>query len=237
MTNNNPTPTIAPAPRRRCGKRALPILVAVAAAGAIAIFATVSFSQGFGPGNGPGPGYGRGMGPGMGQGFGPGGDGPGARQGGGGGFWRGGPFGGGAIDPAWAEARADRMVRHVAVEIGANADQQEKLSVIAKGLVKDVLPVREKMLAARQQARDLLTAQTGDRAALEKLRADQIATHDAASKRIVQALADAADVLTPEQRKKLNDLLPSRGGWGLGGGWGRGMGGGMMGRGMMGGWR
>lgn len=234
MTNNIPTPTIAPDQRRRRGKKALPVLAAVLAAGVIAAFATTSFSQGFGPGNGPGPGYGRGMGQGMGQGMGPGfgsgGDGAGWRHGGGPGFWRGGPFGGGAIDPAWAEARADRMVRHIAVEIGANADQQEKLSVIAKGLVKDVLPVREKMQTARQQARDLLTAQTVDRAALEKLRADQIATHEAASKRLVQALADAADILTPEQRKKLNDLLPSRGGWGFRRGHG-------MGWGMMGGWR
>ena len=111
-------------------------------------------------------------------------------------------------------------------------------STIAKGLVKDVLPVREKMLTARKQARELLTGEKVDRAALEKLRAEQIATHDAASKRLVQALADAADILTPEQRKKLDELLPSRGGWGFGrgGGWGFGHGMG-MGRGMMGGWR
>lgn len=232
MTDIHPTPTSIPATGRSRAKRAVPIVAAVLAAGAIAAVATTSFSQGFEPGYGPGPGYGRGMGPG----FGPGGDGAGFGSGwrhGGPGFWR----GGGTIDPAQAEARVDRMVRHIAVEVGANADQQEKLSTIAKGLIKDVLPVREKMIAARKQARDLLTAQTIDRAALEKLRADQIAAHDAASKRVVQALADAAEVLTPEQRTKLNDLLANRGGgWGFGRGWGHGPGWG-MGHGMMGGWR
>ena len=215
-------PTSQACCHRARAKKVIPYIVAIVAVGAIAAFATTSFGQGYGPGNGPGPGYGRGM---MGPGTGPGGDGQGF-----GGGWRHGFWGGGQVDPARAEARVDRMVRHVAVEVGANGDQQEKLATIAKGLVKDVLPLREKMVAARQQARDLLTAQTIDRAALEKLRADQIAAHDAASKRIVQGLADAAEVLNPDQRKKLNELIAShQGRWG--GGFGH-----HMGRGMMGGW-
>jgi len=227
----NIIPTSQPCCHRARAKKVIPYVVAIVAAGAIAAFATTSYGQGYGPGNGPGPGYGRGMGPG----FGPGGNGPGFGPGGNGpGFGRGwGMWGGGQIDPARAEARVDRMVRHVAVEVGATGDQQEKLATIAKGLVKDVLPLRDKMIAARQQARDLLTAQTIDRAALEKLRAEQIAAHDAASKRVVQGLADAAEVLNPDQRKKLNELITARqngGGWGLGG-FGR-----HMGRGMMGGW-
>ncbi len=234
MTDINPTPTSIPAAPLPRSKKTVPIVAAVLAAGAIAAVATTSFGQGFEPGYGAGPGYGRGMGPG----FGSGGEGPGFGPGwrhGGPGFWR-----GGTIDPAQAEARVDRMVRHFAVDVGANADQQEKLSTIAKGLVKDMLPVREKMIAARKQARELLTAQTIDRAALEKLRADQIAAHDAASKRVVQALADAAEVLTPEQRTKLSTVLENRGGWGFGRGWGHGMGWGRgmgWGHGMMGGWR
>ncbi len=231
MTDINPTPTSIPATPLARMKKAAPIVAAVVALGAIAAVATTSFGQGIEPGFGTGPGYGRGMGPG----FGPRGDGPGFGPGwrhGGPGFWR----GGGPIDPAQVEAGVDRRVRHLAVELGANADQQEKLSTIAKGLVKDLLPVREKMVAARKQARELLTAQTIDRTALEKLRADQIATHDAASKRVIQGLADAAEVLTPEQRTKLNSMLENRTAWGFGRGWGHGMGWG-MGRGMMGGWR
>jgi periplasmic protein CpxP/Spy len=137
----------------------------------------------------------------------------------------------GAIE-AVVEVRADRMIRHLAVEIDATAEQQDKLRSVVRGAVKDLLPVREKLLAARATARDLLTQQTIDRAAIEKLRADQIEVHDAASKRIVQAVADAAEALTPEQRRKLASMLPPRGGaWG-GGPWG----GGPWGRGSWGNW-
>ncbi len=117
------------------------------------------------------------------------------------------------------EAHADRMIRHLAIEIDATAEQQDKLRTIVRSAVKDLLPVREKVLAARAIARELLTQQTIDRTAIEKLRADQIAVHDAASKRLVQAVADAAEVLTPEQRRKINGMLPPRRGFG---GWGRG---------------
>ena len=117
----------------------------------------------------------------------------------------------GPMTSAQIEDRADRMVRHLAIEIDATADQQSKLQGIVKGALNDLLPMREKGIAARQQARDLLTQATIDRGAIEKLRAEQIAAADTASKRIAQALGDAAEVLTPEQRKKINDILPPPG--------------------------
>jgi periplasmic protein CpxP/Spy len=135
--------------------------------------------------------------------------------------WQSGLFDG-AIE-ALVEAHADRMIRHLSIDIDATADQQEKLRAIVRDAVKDLLPVREKMRAARATARELLTQQTIDRAAIEKFRTDQIAIHDAASKRLVAAVADAADVLTPEQRRKVSDMLPGRGG-GWGPWWGRGPG-------------
>jgi periplasmic protein CpxP/Spy len=116
-------------------------------------------------------------------------------------------FMGGAFDPAGAEDLADRMTRHLAIEIDATNDQQEKLRTIVKGAVKDLLPMREKMLSTRQRAQALLTGPAVDRAAIEALRAGQIALADAASKRFAQALGDAAEVLTAEQRRKIDDRL------------------------------
>ena len=53
----------------------------------------------------------------------------------------------------------------------------------------------------------LLTANTIDRAALEKVRAERLAEADRVSKELVNALADVAEVLTPEQRVIVNERL------------------------------
>ena len=53
----------------------------------------------------------------------------------------------------------------------------------------------------------LLTASTIDRAALEKVRAERLAEADRVSRELVNALADVAEVLTPEQREIVNERL------------------------------
>jgi protein CpxP len=46
-----------------------------------------------------------------------------------------------------------------------------------------------------------------DRAALEQLRAEQMGRMDLMSRRMLSAMEDAADVLTPEQRAKFAEHL------------------------------
>jgi Spy/CpxP family protein refolding chaperone len=116
----------------------------------------------------------------------------------------------GQMDPAQIEDRADRMVRHLAVEVDASTDQQEKLRALVKATVKDLLPMRDKAQAARLRGRELLTQPNLDRAAIEAFRTEQMALADAFSRRLAQTLADAAAILTPEQRRKIAELLPPR---------------------------
>jgi periplasmic protein CpxP/Spy len=134
--------------------------------------------------------------------------------------WRSGLFD--TMIEAVVEAHADRAVRHLAIEIDATAEQQDKLRAIVRDAVKDLLPMREKIMSARATTRDLLTQQTVDRAAIEKFRTDMLATHDTVSKRLVQAVTDAAEVLTPEQRRNISDMIAARRG---GGPWSGGPGG------------
>jgi Spy/CpxP family protein refolding chaperone len=120
---------------------------------------------------------------------------------------------GGSLTPAQLDDRIDRMTKHMAIELDATQDQQVKLANIAKAAVADLRPLREKAQAARTQAVALLTAPTIDRTAIERLRAEQVGLAETASKRIAQALADAADVLSPEQRRKVADWMAHRGSW------------------------
>jgi len=127
--------------------------------------------------------------------------------------WHGGGVWGGPLTPAQIEDRIDRMTKHMAIELDATADQQAKIAGIAKAAVADLRPLREKAQAARSQAVALLTAPTIDRTAIERLRAEQIGLAETASKRIAQALSDATEVLSPEQRRKVADWMTLGGPW------------------------
>jgi Spy/CpxP family protein refolding chaperone len=126
---------------------------------------------------------------------------------------RGGGFFGEALTPAQIDDRIERMTKHMAIELDATSDQQVKIANIAKSAVSDLRALREKAQAARGQAVTLLTAATIDRTAIERLRAEQIGLAETASKRITQALADIAEVLNPEQRRKVADWIRSGPWW------------------------
>ncbi|PYN49401.1 MAG: hypothetical protein DMD95_01275 [Candidatus Rokuibacteriota bacterium] len=128
-------------------------------------------------------------------------------QGGGHGGWHRGGFMGAALDPAMVDERLDRMLKHLYVEIDASDAQKQQLAPIVKSAARDLLPVRARLHDARRQAVELLSRESVDRAALETLRADQLRLAEQASMRFTQALADVADVLTPEQRKQLAERI------------------------------
>jgi periplasmic protein CpxP/Spy len=81
---------------------------------------------------------------------------------------------------------------------------------IASAAMADLRPLREQARQARRRSMELLAAQSIDRAALEQQRLLQMQAADARSRRTVQAMADAAEVLTPEQRAKAAERIGSR---------------------------
>ena len=117
----------------------------------------------------------------------------------------------GPIDPAQMEERLDRMLKHAYVEIDATEAQKQKIDPIVKQAAKELQPLRAKVREARRQGIQLLSADTIDRGAIERLRVEQITSADAASRRFTQALADVAEVLTPEQRRTLAARFARRG--------------------------
>jgi Spy/CpxP family protein refolding chaperone len=112
-------------------------------------------------------------------------------------------MGHGPIDPATLDQHLERMLKHLYVEIDATEEQKHRLEPIVKQAAKDLLPLRESFHAGRREALELLTAERVDPAALETLRARQLGLADQASRRLTRALAEAAEVLTPAQRKDL----------------------------------
>ena len=105
------------------------------------------------------------------------------------------------------------MVRHLAVEVDATPEQQERLRGIVRSAVRDLVPMRDKLQTGRQRVHELLTQTTIDRTAIEAFRSERMALADQASRRVTQAIADAAAVLTPEQRRTIAEHIQARRGY------------------------
>jgi len=107
------------------------------------------------------------------------------------------------MNPGEQQEHIERMVGMLSWKVDATPEQKQKLTAIAATAVKELEPYHQKFFDAHKRAHELLLQPTMDRAALEALRAEQVASVDEASKKLVQFLADASDVLTPQQRAKL----------------------------------
>lgn len=115
-----------------------------------------------------------------------------------------------SADPATMGRKLDAMVAWALSDIDATPEQRDRISTIAKAAANDLAPMREAHKQARRDSVQLLAAPTIDRARLETLRLQQMQLGDTVSRRILQALADAAEVLNPEQRSRLAERWAQR---------------------------
>ena len=110
-----------------------------------------------------------------------------------------------AVDPATADKHIDKMVERIAGD--GTPQQKARLAEIAKSAFADLQPLQAQTRAAHQRAHQLLMQTSIDRVALEQIRVEQVQRYDASSKRLLAALADASEVLTPEQRGRFAEHL------------------------------
>jgi periplasmic protein CpxP/Spy len=106
-------------------------------------------------------------------------------------------------DPAGAKQHAGMAVEWVLRGVDATEEQKQQAKRITDRLIDQLGPVAEKHREHREaMARELAKPEI-DREALERLRREEIALADEASKLAVASIADLGDVLTPEQRAEL----------------------------------
>lgn len=103
-------------------------------------------------------------------------------------------------DGAGMEMRGfERMLDRVQ----ATPEQRAQIRKIMESARADLRAGGEASRAQRGKMAELLAQPQIDAAAVEAARQQQVARHDAASKRVTQAMVEAGRVLTPEQRQKL----------------------------------
>jgi Spy/CpxP family protein refolding chaperone len=106
-------------------------------------------------------------------------------------------------DPAAAKQHAGMAVEWVLRGVNATEEQKQQARRITDRLIDELGPSIEKHRSFREAMARALAKPEIDREELERLRREEIALADAASKRAVAAIADLGEVLTPEQRAEL----------------------------------
>jgi periplasmic protein CpxP/Spy len=134
----------------------------------------------------------------------------GGQGGWGGSNWGNGNWGNGVTRGAMMGFGPERIFERALSSVGATSEQKLKIVSIAQDARKELMPLRDRRYTAQLKLAILMKADTLDRAGIERLRAEEFAAYEAGSKRAAQALADAAEVLTPAQRKQLVDRWENR---------------------------
>ena len=88
-------------------------------------------------------------------------------------------------------------------KIGASDAQKSQIEGLLKPAFEEMKAAHEAHSAAFEQFHEAITAPSIDRAKIEALRAEQLKSLDEASKRMLTAITDAAEVLSPDQRAAL----------------------------------
>lgn len=110
-------------------------------------------------------------------------------------------------------ASPERMARgidHMLDGLNASDAQRNQIKQIAQAAAADMKAQREAGRALRDKAAQIFAASTVDAAAAEAVRQQMLVQHDQGSRRMMQAMLEASQVLTPEQRAKLGERMKQR---------------------------
>lgn len=103
-----------------------------------------------------------------------------------------------------------RALERALSSVRASDDQRIRIRDLLRAARNEIETLQDRLPSTRRAVTDLLSKPAVDRGALEALRAERQRISDEISKRITQALADVADVLTSEQRIALLERLTGR---------------------------
>ena len=103
-----------------------------------------------------------------------------------------------------------RMMDRMLDSVKATDAQRAQIKQIMQSAHADLKAQFDANRGLHEQMMQAFAQPTIDANAIEALRQKQLAAHDQASRRMTQAMIDASNVLTPDQRKALADHMARR---------------------------
>lgn len=113
-------------------------------------------------------------------------------------------------DPAKIATHMEHRLRDTLKDVGATSAQQDQVAEIFKTAAQDLRALKDQHRNGHAELHEILSGPSIDRNRLEILRAEHIRLADEASKRITLAVADAAEILTPEQRAAVAEKMAKK---------------------------
>ena len=102
---------------------------------------------------------------------------------------------------------AEKYLDFALYRLDATQEQRRQIHAIVGDAVDDLMVLRDDARGDRGAFIAEITKPDIDRRALETMRARQLGLAEQASARALTALANAAEILTPKQRTRLNDFV------------------------------
>lgn len=117
-----------------------------------------------------------------------------------------GHHGGGMRDPEMARERAAFAVDRILSKVDATEEQKVQVNERVSVAIDDLFALSDQHRQNREAFVTTLISPNVDRDALDSIRQAELQLADQASTQVVDALAQIAEVLTPEQRSQLAEM-------------------------------
>ena len=117
----------------------------------------------------------------------------------------------------WSEERISEMrgkdIEKVSDRLDLNETQKQKLAVLADEMLAQRKALRSGMESPRAEMKNLIAGEKFDRARAQTLLNEKTATVQAGGPRVIAAMADFYDSLTPAQQAQVREKMEKRHGW------------------------
>lgn len=106
-----------------------------------------------------------------------------------------------------------KMIERVSSKLDLNADQKQRLSVLADKLHEQRTALMGQTKDPRAEVKALVAGEKFDRVRAQTLVTEKTSVLQSKSPEVIAALADFYDSLNPVQQQKVRDFMVHRGGW------------------------